>query len=208
MELAGNIIRSRFTLWFLLAIPAWQYIHELVWPGRHYPEIMQYSGELSVQLLVFTLCITPITLILRYSALGKAVARWLLRHRRYFGIAGFGYAVIHTVLYIRQTFDPDLILIEALDWPLGTGWLSLIILAPIALTSNAWSIQKMGRTWKFMQRLSYVAIIAAFAHWLLLDFFIDNAMILIIPLICLKLIHLGFRLHGRFGNTTSKAHIS
>lgn len=193
MAIASKILKSRFIVWFLLAIPAWEYIHELIYPSRHYPEIMQYSGELSIQLLVFTLCITPLVLILKYVETLKPIARWLLNNRRYFGVAGFGYAVIHTILYVRQTFDFDLIILEALDWPLGTGWISLFILLPLALTSNNWAVHKMGRAWKWMQRLSYIAIIAGFTHWILLDFFINNALFWIIPLALAKIVHLGFR---------------
>ena len=192
-----TLLNSSYLLWFVLSIPAWEYVHELFYPSRHYPEMMEDSGELSIQILVFTLCVTPLTLVLKNFTAGKGIARWLLKSRRYFGIAGFGYALIHTILYIRQTFDLELIWLEALDWPLGTGWISMLILLPLALTSNKWSIQKMGTTWKWMQRLSYVAIIAGFAHWLLLDFFIDNPMVWIVPLICAKLVHLGYRVWQR-----------
>lgn len=198
MNVISSALNSKYLLWFLLSIPALEYIHELFVPSRHYPEMMQYSGELSVQLLVFTLCITPLTLVLKYTEWGKRVARWLLKNRRYFGVAGFGYALIHTILYIRQTFDLELIVLEALDWPLGTGWISMLILLPLAFISNQWSINKMGRAWKWTQRLSYIAIIAAFVHWLLLDFFIDNAMIWIVPLVIAKLVHIGFRLYSKF----------
>ncbi len=203
-----SLIQSRYVIWFLLALPAWKYVHELFYPSRHYPELMQLSGELSVQILVFTLCITPLTLILRYSDWGKYISLWLLKNRRYFGVAGFTYAVIHTVLYVRQTFDLELIWLEALDWPLGTGWICVLILLPIALTSNRKSVQKMGSSWKWLQRMSYFAIIAGFAHWLLLDFFIDNAMMWIVPLVIAKLVHLGFRLYSRFKQRIPKAQTS
>ncbi len=208
MALLKTLIKSRYLVWFILAIPALEYVHELLYPTRHYPESMQRSGELSMQILVFTLCITPLTLVLRYAEWGKTVARWLLKNRRYFGIAGFGYAVIHTILYVRQTFDIELIWLEALEWPLGTGWICVLILLPLALTSNQTSINAMGKAWKWTQRLSYIAIIAGFAHWLLLDFFIDNAMMWIIPLVIAKLVHLGFRLYSKFKSRASKAQFS
>lgn len=202
------ILASKYLIWLLLALPAVEYVHELFYPDRYYPEMMENSGILSIQILVFTLFITPLTLILRYAEFGKLIAHWLLKNRRYFGVAGFGYAMVHTVLYVRQTFDIDLIILEALDWPLGTGWISFLILCPLALTSNKWFINKMGRAWKWMQRLSYIAIIAAFAHWLLLDFFYDNALVWIIPLVIAKLVHLGFRLYSRSKNRTPKAQFS
>ncbi len=205
MELAKSIIKSRYLIWFLLSIPAWQYVHELFYPSRYYPEMMENSGVLSVQILVFTLCIMPLTLVLKYFEWGKLIARWLLRTRRYFGVAGLGYALVHTILYVRQTFDFELIMLEAFDWPLGTGWISLLILLPLALTSNNWSIHKMGKAWRWMQRLSYIAIVASFAHWLLLDFFFDNAMMWIVPLVIAKLVHLSFRLYSKVKTRRPKA---
>lgn len=205
MNSFNKILQSRYLVWLVLFIPAIEYIHELFYPSRHYPEMMENSGELSIQILVFTLCITPLTLILRYAEWGKTVSRWLLKNRRYFGVAGFGYAFVHTVLYIRQTFDFELIWLEALDWPLGTGWISVVILLALALTSNQFSVHKMGKAWKWTQRLSYIAIIAGFAHWLLLDFFIDNALVWIVPLVIAKLVHFGFRLYSKYKNRTSKA---
>ena len=208
MKLVLSLLSSRYLLWLLLALPSWEYLHELFYPSRYYPEMMENSGVLSIQILVFTLCITPLTLILKFADWGRPVARWLLKTRRYFGVAGFGYALVHTVLYVRQTFDFELILLEALDWPLGTGWISVVILLALALTSNNWSVQVMGKSWKWLQRLSYFAIIAGFAHWLLLDFFIDNAMVWIVPLIIAKLVHLAFRLYSRVKTRTPKAVVS
>lgn len=197
MRSLPEFFKSRYLVWLVLFLPALEYIHELFYPTRHYPEMMQNSGELSIQILVFTLCITPITLVLRNVEWGKTVSWWLLKNRRYFGLAAFGYALVHTVLYIRQTFDVQLIWLEAFDWPLGTGWISFLILLLLAVTSNHFSIHKMGKAWKWTQRFSYIAAIAGFAHWLLLDFFIDNAMVWIVPLIMAKLVHLGFRLYSR-----------
>jgi len=158
MQVLNKVLNSRYLIWLLLSLPAFEYIYELLYPSRHYPEIMENSGELSMQILVFTLCITPAALVLKNFTFSKSTARWLLKSRRYFGIAGFGYAGIHTVLYVRQTFDIELIWLEAWDWPLGTGWISF---------------------------------------WLLLDFFIDNALVLIVPLVCAKLFHLSYRVWQR-----------
>ena len=201
-------MKLHYPLWFLLSIPAWQYVHELFYPSRYYPEMMENSGVLSLQILVFTLCITPLTMVLKYIEITKPLGRWLLKNRRYFGVAGFGYALVHTILYIRQTFDFELIILEALDWPLGTGWISMFILLLLALTSNNASVRKLGTLWKWLQRLSYIAIIAGFAHWLLLDFFIENAMNWIVLLVMAKLVHLGFRLYSRVKTSRPKAKLT
>ena len=185
-----SFLGSRYLVWLLLAIPAWPYVSEFISPDRYYPEMMQRSGVLSVQLLVFTLSITPIAMGLKYWEKASPFGLWLLRNRRYFGLAAFAYAAIHTLLYLRQiSFDVSLAWLEALDWPFGSGWIALIVISVIAATSNNWSVRRLRRRWKTIQRYSYLVAIAAFAHWLLLDFFIDDAMQWIIPLVIAKVFH-------------------
>lgn len=204
----SSILKNKYLLWALLALPSWQYLSEFISPDRYYPEMMKNSGILSIQLLVFSLCITPISFILKKINVLKPLALWLIRSRRYFGLAGFGYAAIHTALYVRQIFDIELIWLEAFIWSLGTGWISLFILLILALTSNNWSVKTLGKYWKHLQRLSYLAIIAGFAHWILLDFFIDNALVWIIPLVIAKLVHIGFRVYGSGRNEKSQTSLT
>ena len=189
-----RFLSSPLLLWIVLALPSLQYLSEFLWPDRYYPEMMERSGVLSVQLLAFTLAITPITIIARRWIQTKRLALWLLKSRRYFGLAGFGYAFIHTALYVRQIFDFELIWLEAFQWSFGTGWIAFFILLPIAISSNAWGVRKLGSRWKQLQRLSYIAIIAAFIHWLLLDFFWDNALQYAIPLALAKLVQVAFNM--------------
>lgn len=188
---------GKYLLWFILAFPSWQYLGEFFWPDRYYPEMMEKSGVLSMQLLVVTLAVSPAALLLKRFALSKQLALWLVRSRRYLGLAGFFYAVIHTALYIRQTYDFELIWLEAFTWAFGTGWLALLMLVPVAITSNGLSVRRLGKWWKRLQKLSYLVMILGFAHWLLLDFFIDNALVWIVMLLVAKTVQIMFRLTDR-----------
>ncbi|MEM8650937.1 MAG: ferric reductase-like transmembrane domain-containing protein [Cyanobacteria bacterium J06642_11] len=189
-----RVLKSKYFLWFLLAIPAWEYIYEFVWPDRYYPEMMENSGILSIQLLVLTLCITPLTLLLKRITKFNKLSLWLLKSRRYFGLAAFAYAAIHTLLYLRYlSWDWHLIWLEALQWNFGTGWIAMIGMLIGAATSNSYMVSKLGKNWKRIQRVSYIVAVGAFAHWLLLDFFIDNAMQWIVPLVIAKIFHLLLR---------------
>jgi len=219
MSLLKSAINSKYLLWFLLALPAYEYliffispggfelpflrnmgltsIAELIESSGYYPALLKYSGLWGVQLLIFTLCITPASLILRNWNWGKVVGLWLVTRRKYFGLAGAGYALIHTLLYASYTWDIELIWLEALDWVFGSGWIAIILLVGIAATSNQFSISRLGTWWKPIQRISYVAIILVLWHWLLLDFFIEDVLWWAIPLAIVKLIHVGLRFWQR-----------
>jgi len=193
MSVLLKIINSKYLLWLLLAVPSFQYIADFIQPGRYYPEMVKDTGLWGVQLLVFTLFITPISLILRYWNWGKVVGRWLVIRRKYFGLAGAGYGLIHTLLYVRYVWDIELIWLEALSWAFGLGWIAMILLFGISLTSNQFSIARMGKWWKFVQRISYLAIIGVLIHWALLDFFLDDVLVWAIPLALAKLVHMALR---------------
>ncbi|MEM7069469.1 MAG: ferric reductase-like transmembrane domain-containing protein [Pseudomonadota bacterium] len=186
------LIGSRYIIWIALSIPAIPFVAEFIWPDRYYPEMMHRSGELSVQLLVLTLAITPISMILKNWKSVSGFGLWLLRNRRYFGLASFSYAAIHTLLYLRQIgFDWGLAWLEALDLPFGSGWIAMLAMIPLALTSNNWSVRKLGRKWKPLQRFSYLIAAATFLHWLLLDFFLEDVLFWIALLVVAKVVQIA-----------------
>ena len=40
---------------------------------------------------------------------------------------------------------------------------------PLALTSNDWSVRRLGRFWRFLHRLTYLAAILAGVHFIMLS---------------------------------------
>jgi len=215
MNFVKQLINSKYLLWFLLALPAYEYTLHFISPGGYdpvflkeiglvalanllqtngyIPEMIKSSGLWGVQLLIFTLCITPASLILRNWNWGKVAGLWLVTRRKYFGLAGAGYGLLHTLLYASYTWDIKLIWLEALQWSFGTGWIAMIILFVISCTSNQFSIARMGTWWKFVQRFSYPAIVLVLLHWALLDFFLEDALWWVVLLALIKLIHIILR---------------
>ena len=188
--MAASILNSRYLVWLILALPAIPFIDELINPSRYYPEMMQRSGILSIQLLVFTLSITPATLLMKPFHLGRIISRWLLAKRKYIGLASAGYAMIHTILYLRYvSWDWHLALLEARDWSFLTGWIAMVLFVIVAGISNRPGIKRLGIFWKPVQRLSYPIVLFGFLHWIELDFFIQDAMVWIVPLIVAKFVH-------------------
>lgn len=94
---------------------------------------------------------------------------WLIRNRRYLGVAGFGYALLHVWFYLVETGSTGAVLAEAPRFDMWTGWLSLLIFVPVALTSNNGAVRWLGRRWKPAQRWVYAASVIGLIHVLSLN---------------------------------------
>ena len=160
MRTAKSILNSPYFIWILLSLPALGLIADLFEPARRYGALMHHSGEYSARFLVLSLIITPLMLL----SGGKGWARWLLRRRRYFGVAAFGYAMLHTIFYLRQESLAGA-LAEWADIGILTGWLAFVIFVPLAMTSNNPSVRALGPRWKQLQRWVYGAAVFTFLHW-------------------------------------------
>lgn len=157
---------ARLLLWLALAAPAvwivWRYASDAV----TYGEVIHFTGDLSVQLLIVTLAATPLRLAFPRGPLPLLLVRW----RRNLGVACFAYAALHIAVYLLRKADPALILREGAEWGLLTGWLAFGLFLPLALTSNDAAVRALGRAWKPLHRLVYAAAVLALAHWLLTAF--------------------------------------
>lgn len=197
MPVLVNLINSPYLLWLLLAIPSAPFLVDLVLAEEYYSEMMHRTGVISTQLLVFTLSISPMIKILKKLSFTKQLRRWLLKSRRYFGVASFLYAFIHLVLYIRDTYYLTDMLDEVLTWKMGSGWIAVIVFIPLVLTSNNYSMKKLAKKWKLLQRLAYVVVVASFVHWLSLNLFFDLGLQWLAILVFAKSIQLYFYLSTR-----------
>ncbi|SFR41464.1 sulfite oxidase heme-binding subunit YedZ [Litoreibacter janthinus] len=154
---------SPYWLWALLSVPAvlmmWssltsddaRVIHKLLHP----------SGETSARLLIITMMATPLTLLFK----GWRGPLWLKKNRRYFGVAAFGYALLHTVYYVVDVATLQRILDEAPRLYIWTGWLAFAIFIPLAVTSMDYFVRRMGTGWKRLQRWTYAAAVLTLVHW-------------------------------------------
>lgn len=131
-----------------------------------YGEVVHTSGELSVRLLMLAMSATPLLLMFP----GRGLPRWLMRHRRTFGVASFAFALLHTIVYLENNVVFDEIIADAGEAGYLTGWLALLVFLPLALTSNDRSMRFLKKAWGKLHRLVYPAAILGFAHWLLVAF--------------------------------------
>ncbi len=118
-------------------------------------------GLWAVRLLIATLCISP----LRWAGLN------LLRFRRQFGLVAFAYVALHFSAWL--TIDMGLRWSQIIPdlykrWYILIGMSALLLLIPLAATSNNWSIRKLGSlNWNRLHRLAYVATGLAMIHFLM-----------------------------------------
>ena len=157
---------TRYFLWLLLALPFFWMTNAFRAGDLFYGEIIHVSGEFSARLLMITLAVTPLRLM--FSNAGWP--NWLLHQRRYFGVASFAYAVLHTLVYLNHKGSAGLVVEEAAEFSMWTGWLALAIFIALAATSNDVSVRRLRRRWKKLHRWVYAAALLAFAHWIFIAF--------------------------------------
>ena len=125
-------------------------------------ELEHLLGLWALRFLIAGLAVTPIR---RFG--GPS----LIRFRRALGLLAFSYASAHLAAYLLfdQGLDAHAIAKDILKRPYITiGMLSFAILVPLAITSNAVMIKRLGAAaWQKLHRLVYVAAIAAAAHFVM-----------------------------------------
>jgi len=128
--------------------------------SRVYHQLLHPTGEFAARFLIISLMATPLMMLLR----GWRGPRWLVRNRRYFGVAAFGYAALHTAFYLMsETWARVVADFTAFD--IWTGWLAFAIFLPLAATSMDYAVRRMGTAWKRLQRWVYAAAILTLLHW-------------------------------------------
>lgn len=94
----------------------------------------------------------------------------LIAYRRALGLIAFYYVLAHFTVYL--VLDRGLILSsiagDILKRPyIMLGMAGLVMLTPLALTSNRWSIRKLGSRWNTLHKLVYLVLIVGVLHFVL-----------------------------------------
>jgi methionine sulfoxide reductase heme-binding subunit len=133
-------------------------------------KLLHQSGEIAIWTLGAALALTPLRVLFPQSRFVNA----LNRHRRVIGVSACIYGLLHFTCHILYEggWDP---LLRSFSKPfIWFGFSGLVILVILALTSNQFSIRKLGgKNWKLLHRLAYVAAalliyhqaIAGKGHW-------------------------------------------
>jgi sulfoxide reductase heme-binding subunit YedZ len=167
-------------------------------------ELEHLLGLWALRFLIAGLAVTPLR---RFG--GPS----LIRFRRAIGLLAFYYASAHLAAYLLfdQGLDAHAIAKDILKRPYITiGMLSFAILVPLAITSNAAMIKRLGAAaWQKLHRLVYVAAIAAAAHFVMVVKSWPAEPIVYAAIVAaLLLVRLGFSLRKRlerFSETPAEA---
>lgn len=118
-------------------------------------------GIWALNFLLLTLAVTPLR---KYSGWP-----WLGRLRRMLGLFVFFYAALHliTYLWLDQSLDWSAIVRDIAKRPfIVVGMLAFLLLLPLALTSNAFALRKLGgRRWQELHRNVYLIGLLAVVHY-------------------------------------------
>ncbi|MEO1044316.1 MAG: ferric reductase-like transmembrane domain-containing protein [Pseudomonadota bacterium] len=201
-RLIGNI----HVFWALLAVPAMIYLWRLTASGFDPAlafDLEHGTGELSVRLMIAAMAVSPLRAILGR----RGWTEWLMQRRRAIGVAAFGYGALHLMVYLIdfEAFSGgiDLVIEDAAQFSIWTGYAALAIMFAMALTSNNSAQKIMKRHWKRLQRLVYGAAILVAIHWVFVDNEWRAAAAHFIPLLILEIARLVLSWRKRRFNSGS-----
>ncbi len=123
-------------------------------------DIEHRLGRTAIYFLMATLTVTPLLRLTRLN---------LMRFRQALGLICFTYLLCHLAAWIA--FDMGFlwaqIVKDVIKRPyLIFGMIAFLMRLALAVTSNRWSIRRMGAGWRRLHRLIYPAAILAAVHWL------------------------------------------
>jgi sulfoxide reductase heme-binding subunit YedZ len=123
--------------------------------------VTHVTGDWTLRFLLITLAVTPLRKLLQLN--------WLIRFRRMLGLFAFFYGCLHLMTYIGldQFFNiRDMIDDISKRRFIMAGMLGWTTMLPLALTSTAWSIRKLGgKRWQQLHYLIYVSASAGVVHY-------------------------------------------
>ena len=139
-------------------------------------------GEIALQLVIAGLCITPLR---RFAGIN------LLKFRRALGLVAFFFVTLHLLVWLVLDVQiPALIWADILKRPYVTvGMLAFALMIPLAMTSNGWSVRRLGARWRKLHRLTYAVAVLGGIHflWLVKGFQIEPILYLAAIMLLLAL---------------------
>ncbi|MGE6243498.1 protein-methionine-sulfoxide reductase heme-binding subunit MsrQ [Ectopseudomonas guguanensis] len=127
-------------------------------PGK---ALVDNLGLGALILLLITLAMTPLQQLTRWGG-------WIAV-RRQLGLWCFAYVSLHLSGYLLfiAGLRLELVLRDLSERPyIIVGALAFVGLLALAVTSNRFSIRKLGRKWKMLHRLVYAILLLALLHML------------------------------------------
>ena len=123
-------------------------------------DLTQRTGKIALIFLVSSLACTPINTVFGFKP--------ALKVRRALGLYAFVFATSHGLILVGLDygFDWFLLQLEILDKRyILVGLSAFLILLLLAITSFRWWMRRLGKYWKWLHRLVYLAGILVVLHY-------------------------------------------
>jgi sulfoxide reductase heme-binding subunit YedZ len=129
--------------------------------GRPVMAVIHGTGDWALYFLLISLAVTPLRFVLDWQRVTVL--------RRRIGVAAACYAAAHLALYcVDQKYNPITIATEiALRFYLTVGFVVVLGLIALWITSTDSWVQRLGRRWKSLHRLTYPLTALALYHYFL-----------------------------------------
>lgn len=128
-------------------------------PGNAVKVFEHLLGVWALRFLLATLAVTPLRDLTGIN---------LLRYRRALGLLAFWYVVMHFLAYmvLDQGLHLAAVVEDIAKRPFITiGMACLVLLVPLAATSNAFSIRRLGPRWNRLHKLAYLVVLGGALHY-------------------------------------------
>ena len=123
------------------------------------------TGKAALVLLMLSLAVTPVFTVTGF--------RQVIPLRKPLGLYAFMYGAIHFSIfivdngYVGDSIDWWAIYAATFEKRFAlVGFAALMILLPLAITSNQWSMKKLRKNWKRLHQLVYLAGVLVVIHYI------------------------------------------
>ena len=161
-----NMTLRKLPSWVLYVVgavyPAWLLYQGLTGGlGVDPVKVLEHEmGERALQLLILGLAVTPLR---QFTGVN------LMKFRRAIGVLTFFYVLLHLLVWL--VLDVQIlsqVWADILKRPYITiGMAGFVILLPLAITSNNWSVRKLGPKWRSLHKAVYGAALLGGVHYVM-----------------------------------------
>lgn len=126
--------------------------------------LIDTSGEWALGMLVLTLACTPLRKWFKHAEFSQ--------YKKMFGLFTFFYATIHLLTYVGldHNFNWSEIYKQITNVKyIVVGFIAWILLLPLAITSNKFSMKLLKGKWKVLHKLTYVVAVFSIVHYVWLS---------------------------------------
>ncbi len=142
-----------------LALLIWDYFHNQL-TFNPIQEMTFRTGKTALVLLILSLAVTPVNIITGF--------RQVIPLRKWLGLYAFLYASLHFLIFVWLDYGLNLALLQEAIFEKRyalVGFAAFLILVPLALTSTKGWMKRLGKKWKQLHRLVYLAGFLVVVHF-------------------------------------------